>query len=127
MDEFGLGRNGGEILPGTPTTARDQYYRLICGVLEDSARAGAPIAGSNFWAWGGEGCAQHPDGMWRPGDSFVGDPPQEPQGRNSIFVSDTSTLGIITRHAMNMRRIGRADSLTISKMKYQPHTPPNGG
>jgi mannan endo-1,4-beta-mannosidase len=105
LDEFGLGRNGGEFLPGTPTTARDEYYQLILQTLEDSARAGAPIAGSNFWAWGGEGRAQHPDGMWEKGDSFVGDPPQEPQGRNSIFISDTSTLRIITKHARDMMRI----------------------
>jgi len=117
MDEFGLGRNGGEILPGTPTTARDEYYRLICGVIEDSARAGALLAGSNFWAWGGEGRAQHADGMWQKGDSFVGDPPQEPQGRNSIFVSDTSTLSIITQHTRNMMKIGAGDSLVVSKAK----------
>ncbi len=115
MDEFGLGRDNGEILPGTPTRARDQYYRLIFRVLEDSARAGAPIAGSNFWGWGGEGRAQHPDGMWRPGDPFVGDPPQEPQGRNSIFISDTSTLRIIREHGQNMLRLSAAASLIVSK------------
>ena len=106
MDEFGLGRDGGLILPGTPTNARDRYFRLLCHVIEDSARSGAPIAGSNFWAWGGEGRARHPDGMWKAGDPFVGDPPQEPQGRNSIFVSDTSTIRIIREHAEHMMRIG---------------------
>jgi mannan endo-1,4-beta-mannosidase len=115
MDEFGLGRNGGEFLPGTPTTARDQYYELILQTLEDSALAGAPIAGSNFWAWGGEGHARHLDGMWQKGDSFVGDPPQEPQGRNSIFISDTSTLRIITQHARNMMRIATENPLVVSK------------
>lgn len=105
MDEFGLGRDGGDIRPGTPTRARDRYYRLICSVLEDSARAGAPIAGSNFWAWGGEGAAHHPDGMWRAGDSFVGDPPQEPQGRNSVFISDTTTLRVLSEHAKAMRKM----------------------
>jgi mannan endo-1,4-beta-mannosidase len=115
MDEFGLGRDGGVILPGTPTTARDRYYRLIFRLLEDSARAGAPIAGSNFWGWGGEGSARHPDGMWRRGDPFVGDPPQEPQGRNSIFISDTSTLRIIREHGRNMLELGVTGSLVVSK------------
>jgi mannan endo-1,4-beta-mannosidase len=105
MDEFGLGRDGGAILPGTPTRARDEYYRLLYSVIEDSARGGAPIGGSNFWAWGGEGRAQHLDGMWEPGDTYAGDPPQEPQGRNSIFVSDTSTLRIIERNAYRMRAL----------------------
>ncbi len=114
MDEFGLGRDGGEILPGTPTKARDQYFRLICSVIEDSARSGAPFGGSNFWAWGGEGSARHADGMWKLGDSFVGDPPQEPQGRNSVFISDTSTIRIIRRHAGQMMRLGDAANPPMS-------------
>jgi len=115
MEEFGLGRDNGEILPGTPTKARDRFYRFIFRTLEDSARAGAPIAGSNFWAWGGEGSAQHPDGMWKIGDPFVGDPPQEPQGQNSVFVSDASTLGIIREHAMNMQKIGAGSYVASRK------------
>jgi mannan endo-1,4-beta-mannosidase len=103
MDEFGLGRDGGVIRPGTPTRARDRYYRLICRIVEDSARSGAPLVASNFWGWGGEGSAQHEDGMWRIGDPYVADPPQEPQGRNSVFVSDTSTLRIISDHARRMQ------------------------
>ena len=105
MDEFGLGRDGGIIDPGTPTKARDRYYSLIYRILEDSVRAGAPISGSNFWAWGGEGSARHEDGMWKPGDPFVGDPPQEPQGLNSVFVSDASTLAIIRAHGEAMRAL----------------------
>jgi mannan endo-1,4-beta-mannosidase len=103
MDEFGLGRDGGLIQPEVTTGARDRYFTHIVGVIEDSARAGAPIAGSNVWAWGGEGRALHADGMWQPGDPFVGDPPQEPQGRNSIFVTDTPTIDILTHHARVMR------------------------
>jgi mannan endo-1,4-beta-mannosidase len=51
--------------------------------------------------------------MWREGDPFVGDPPQEPQGRNSVFRSDTSTLRIIRDNAMKMLRLGSADSLLV--------------
>jgi mannan endo-1,4-beta-mannosidase len=105
MDEFGLGRDNGLIEPETPTEARNRYFARILQVLEDSARVGAPLGGSNFWAWGGEGRALHPDGMWLPGDPFVGDPPQEPQGRNSIFVTDTSTINILERHALIMQEI----------------------
>ncbi|MCI0707174.1 MAG: cellulase family glycosylhydrolase [Ignavibacteriae bacterium] len=112
MDEFGLGRDGGVIQPGTPTNARDMYYRTILQVIEDSARAGAPIAGTNFWAWGGEGKALNPDGMWKRGDPFVGDPPQEPQGQNSVFTSDTSTLRIIGEYAKRMMEMG-SDSAQV--------------
>ncbi|MFH0989524.1 MAG: mannanase [bacterium] len=115
MEEFGMGRDSANILPGTPTTARDHFYRVVFQALYDSARAGAPIAGSNVWTWGGEGVARHPDGQWRKGDPFVGDPPQEPQGRNSIFISDTSTLSILHRHARLMQRLGIMDSLLTYK------------
>jgi mannan endo-1,4-beta-mannosidase len=106
LEEFGLGRDDGVFQVGTPTTARDRYYALILRTLYDSARVGAPLAGYNFWAWGGEGSAKHPDGVWRKGDPFVGDPPQEPQGQNSVFLSDTLTLSIIRDNALKMMRLG---------------------
>jgi mannan endo-1,4-beta-mannosidase len=111
MEEFGIGRDNSEYALGTPTTARDRYYRKIFAMLYDSARAGTPVAGSNFWGWGGEGRAQNADFMWKKGDPFVGDPPQEPQGRNSVFISDTSTVRIIHEHAGKMKRLGVVDTL----------------
>jgi len=40
----------------------------------------------------------------KPGDvSYVGDPPQEPQGRNSVFDADATTLDIIRRHAQALK------------------------
>ncbi len=115
MEEFGIDRDSGKIQPGTPTTARDRYFGLILRALYDSARSGAPIAGYNLWAWGGEAAARHADGVWRKGDPFVGDPTPEPQGRNSIFVSDTSTLRIIKESALKMIRLGVVDTLFVSR------------
>lgn len=104
-EEFGLPRDGGEYAVSVPTTFRDRFYRLIFDATQNSASNGGPFAGTNFWAWGGEGRAEHPDFMMRPGDkSFVGDPPQEPQGRNSVFNSDASTLDIIRSHATDLKR-----------------------
>jgi mannan endo-1,4-beta-mannosidase len=111
MEEFGLGRDGGVTEAGSPTISRDRFYKNILTVIVDSARAGAPIAGSNFWAWGGEGRGQHADHMWRRGDPYVGDPPQEPQGLNSVFSTDTSTLRIIRRQALKMLQLSADDSL----------------
>ena len=105
MEEFGLPRDSEKCKPGTPTTARDRYYKKILGLIYDSAAAGAPIAGTNVWAWAGEGRGQHPDDKWRPGDPFVGDPPQEPQGLNSIYNTDTSTLAIFKAHAQKMIKL----------------------
>ena len=44
--------------------------------------------------------------MMKPGDtSYVGDPPQEPQGRNSVFNTDASTLALIRAHAAALKAI----------------------
>jgi len=118
MEEYGIDRDMGEIRPGTPTSARDRYYRLILGMMYDSARAGAPIAGHNVWAWGGEVIAQHPDGMWKRGDRYMGDPPHEPQGRNSILISDSSTLQILRDEAVRLRRLGSVDSLLMRPARH---------
>jgi mannan endo-1,4-beta-mannosidase len=111
MEEFGIGRDNGELLPGTPTSARDHFFKFMFRSIYDSARTGSPIAGSNIWSWGGEASAHHQDGIWRQGDPFTGDPPQEPQGRNSIFTSDTSTLAIIHNHAVQLQQLEIIDTM----------------
>jgi mannan endo-1,4-beta-mannosidase len=111
LEEFGLGRDSGAVALSVPTAWRDRFYRAILTAAADSARAGAPIAGTNFWAWGGEGRGRNTDGMWRPGDPFLGDPSQEPQGMYSVFDSDTSTMEILREMAAVMRRISQGDSL----------------
>lgn len=117
LEEFGMARDSEMCAPGSPTTARDRYLTRILGVLYDSALAGAPIAGSNVWTWGGEGRAAHEDYVWRTGDPFVGDPPQEPQGYNSIFIADTSTLRVLREHALRMMSLSDADSLYAGTMR----------
>jgi len=114
MEEFGLARDSACCAPGSPVTARDRYLRLILGAVYDSARAGAPFAGWNIWTWGGEGHAMHPDDMWRPGDPFIGDPPQEPQGYNSVFLADRSTLDVIRGAAYAMMGLGMVDTLAVA-------------
>ena len=75
--------------------------------LQSNQEAGAPMAGTNVWIWGGEGRGQHPDDRWLPGDPFVGDPPQEPQGFNSIYDSDSTTIAILKDHAGKMELLNR--------------------
>jgi len=112
MEEFGLDRDGGEIQLGTPVTARDRYFRLILKAVHDSAQSGSPFAGCNFWGWGGEAAAKHPDGIWRIGDPFTCDPPHEPQGRNSIFIGDRSTVDILRESATNILRLSDGQTVT---------------
>ena len=96
IEEFGFPRDNGSFDPGTPTTFKDRFYQLIYSAVIDSVRSGGPIQGCNFWGWGGEGRAQHPDHHFVRGDtSYVGDPPHEPQGWYSVFDVDKSTQAVI--------------------------------
>ncbi|MDR3527267.1 MAG: cellulase family glycosylhydrolase [Rhizomicrobium sp.] len=106
LEEFGFPREGNGNGPEIATTHRDRFYAMVYQMVEASARAKGPLVGSNFWAWGGQGRALHPDYVMQPGDtSYVGDPPQEPQGRNSVFDSDASTIAIIRKHAAVLKRV----------------------
>ncbi len=102
LSEFGLGRDFENHEVGSPVTYRDEYLSYVFSIIEEKAQNGEAVAGTNFWSWGGEGQAMHEDAMWRAGDPFTGDPPQEPQGLNSIFSGDESTLGILSRHAQQL-------------------------
>jgi mannan endo-1,4-beta-mannosidase len=100
IEEFGMPRDGGSFEPGTATTFKDRFYQLIYSAVLDSVRSGGPLQGCNFWGWGGEGRAQHPDHHFVRGDtSYVGDPPHEPQGWYSVFDVDKSTQAVIRDYA----------------------------
>ncbi len=94
LEEFGLPRDFHGFSPEESTVARDQFYSNAFGqVLEHAGRLGA-LAGCNIWAWAGRGRAAEGRIHWLPGDDYLGDPPQEEQGLNSVFDTD-STVTII--------------------------------
>ena len=100
IEEFGFPRDEGSFTPGSPTTFKDRFYRLIYAAIEDSMGSGGPIVGSNFWAWGGEERAAHDDFRFHPGDTaYLGDPPHEPQGWYSVLNGDESTKSVIRAHS----------------------------
>lgn len=108
LEEFGMERDGGLFSQSAPVVYRDAYLQKVFGLVEASIAKGQPLQGTNVWAWGGFGYASHNDFVWRKGDKgFVGDPPQEPQGLNSIFSSDDSTLLILRKHAENIDKLVR--------------------
>ena len=94
LEEFGYPRDGFEISPCTPTTARDRYYEFVFRQVGDSA---VGLAGCNFWAWGGRASVRHP--FWQRWDDYTGDPAQEEQGLYSVFATDTTTLAVVRRFA----------------------------
>ncbi|HXI69643.1 MAG TPA: mannanase [Verrucomicrobiae bacterium] len=92
LEEFGLPRDHENYSPGSPTTARDEYYRRMFAQVAESCQSGRALQAANFWAWGGEGRASAPQNS---AGSFLGDPPCEPQGLNSVFDTDAGTLAVI--------------------------------
>lgn len=105
MEEFGIERDNGDYRIESGTVYRDRIYRRFFERIYQRAAEGAPVAGSNFWGWGGLGRARSADFIWREGDPFTGDPPQEPQGLNSVFDVDASTLKILKEHAQAMQSL----------------------
>jgi mannan endo-1,4-beta-mannosidase len=92
LEEFGLPRDHEKYEPGTPTTARDDYFRRMFAQVAESCQTGRALQGANFWAWGGEG---RTGGEMNSARGLMGDPFSEPQGLNSIFDTDKSTLAVI--------------------------------
>ena len=56
------------------------------------------LAGVNFWGFGGFAETNPATGKWEKGDDFSADPPQEPQGLNTVFASDKCTLKLIKEY-----------------------------
>ncbi|MGC3956741.1 MAG: mannanase [Verrucomicrobiota bacterium] len=95
LEEFGLPRDHERYDPAAPTLARDEYYRRMFDQVAESCRAGRALQGANIWAWAGEGRASDVPG--KTAASFTGDPFCEPQGLNSVFNTDKSTLAVIAK------------------------------
>ncbi|TVZ37303.1 mannan endo-1,4-beta-mannosidase [Alteromonadaceae bacterium 2753L.S.0a.02] len=104
LEEFGLERDLGQLNPDAPVSFRNNYLQYVYSRVVGSAMTGGSLVGSNIWSWGGFGAAQHDDYNWQSGDkSYVGDPPQEPQGLNSVFASDAETLSIFASHSRTLQ------------------------
>lgn len=98
MEEFGLDRDHKNYLPGTSTSLRDEYFIALFEMLFQEASLGAPIGGANVWAWGGEGIPMEKIKSSIEASAYVGDPFVEPQGLNSVFEKDKSTVRILKKY-----------------------------
>ena len=85
-EEFGFPRDGFDPSMDAPTTCRDRYYAYVF------SRVGQELDGANFWGWSGFAVPRHTE--WQSGDPYTGDPSQEAQGLNGVYISD-STIGVI--------------------------------
>ena len=105
IEEFGFPRDGFEWHNDSSTQLRDRYYAYIFGRVLDSARKAGHLAGCNFWSWSGY-AGQNPEHQfWQEGDALAGDPPQEAQGLNGVYLSDESTIGVIRNYTDSLSRV----------------------
>jgi len=84
--------------PRSPTSQRDAYYRKIFSYV------GKDVTGANFWAFGGTARPIKGQTFWKRGDQWMGDPPMEEQGLNSVFDVDRSTWNVIRAASRGLRR-----------------------
>ncbi len=103
MEEFGYPRDNYKFGLGTPTVARDKFYRYVFNLVYQNAKKHEPFSGLNFWGWGGYAKPKHE--RWIDGDDYSGDPAQEEQGLNSVFASDKSTLKIIKEYCGKLSKV----------------------
>ncbi|MEO7393372.1 MAG: glycoside hydrolase family 2 TIM barrel-domain containing protein [Chitinophagaceae bacterium] len=109
LEEFGFVRDGETYSPDSAVTARNDFFKFVLNLFQDSIKAKSPFSGVNFWGWGGEGRAQQNDYRWKPGDtSYVADPYSEHQGLNSVYDTDKSTQEMITEYAREIEKLSSA-------------------
>lgn len=96
IEEFGLPRDGHSFDPASTTIYRDRYFEMMFSFI------GGHVAGANFWAFGGSARPKTGQVFWKPGDEYMGDPPMEEQGLNTVFDSDASTWKVINNAKCKM-------------------------
>ncbi|MBN1378263.1 MAG: cellulase family glycosylhydrolase [Gammaproteobacteria bacterium] len=107
FEEFGVERDNGDYRITSTTIYRDKFLKEFYGLCYKRAVEGSAVGGTNVWTWGGYGRSDRKEFIWQEGDPFLGDPPQEAQGLNSIFDVDRSTLKIIKEHAEKLQVLAK--------------------
>lgn len=102
LEEFGLPRDQHGYSPDEKTSGRDKYYLNAFVQVLDHCKRNDVLAGCNFWSFGGEGRPDHV--FWVKGDDYVGDPPNEEQGLNSVFNTD-STIPVIAKENKKINKL----------------------
>lgn len=92
IEEFGLPRNAQSFDISSATSLRDEYYAKMFSFI------GGHVAGANFWAFGGTSRPVKGQIFWKKGDEYMGDPPMEEQGLNTVFDSDATTWAVIKKY-----------------------------
>ena len=97
IEEFGLPRDKQSFDPSAPSSFRDKYYAKILAYIGNQPGGNSAVAGANFWAFGGAARPIRGQVFWKAGDEYMGDPPMEEQGLNTVFDSDETTWKVISK------------------------------
>ena len=107
IEEYGFPREGHSYELASATDQPRQILRATSSPGRRKNRAdGGPLAGCNFWTFGGTGRPSPGDPFWSKGEDLLGDPPQEEQGLNSVFDVDT-TIEVVDKYNRELGTIGR--------------------
>jgi mannan endo-1,4-beta-mannosidase len=102
IEEFGLPRDAQSFDINSPTILRDNYYEKMFDFVAESKLKNGAVAGASFWAFGGTSRPIKNQIFWKKGDEFMGDPPMEEQGLNTVFDSDKTTWQIIKKYSTKL-------------------------
>ncbi len=103
LEEFGFPRDSLTFSGRTSTLLRDEYYQFVFDYIRRQRMDKNLLVGCNFWAWGGFAKLNLSHVYWKKGDDYTGDPPQEEQGLNSVFVTDSTTISIIKANSRMLK------------------------
>lgn len=104
LEEFGYPRSQESLDRNASVEFRNQYYKAVFERLEKAILNNEPFVALNFWGYAGIAKNNPKDGKWKIGLDFTTDPPQEPQGLNSVFSNETSTLNLIKEYNQKINK-----------------------
>ena len=105
LEEFGFPREKESLNKKASVENRNHYYEFVFEKMKTSIKAGLPFSALNFWGYGGLGKNNPENGKWNLGDDYTTDPPQEPQGLNSVFSTDKTTLDLIKKYNNQLKNL----------------------
>ena len=105
LEEFGFPREKESLDKKASVKNRDHYFEFVFEKMKTSIKAGLPFSALNFWGYGGLGKNNPENGKWNLGDDYTTDPPQEPQGLNSVFSTDKTTLDLIKKYNNQLKNL----------------------
>ena len=115
IEEFGLPRNNNSFDIDASTSLRDSFYNRMFKELVINKHGNGVLGGLNFWAYGGLARPVKGQTYWKKGDQYMGDPPMEEQGLNSVFNNDKTTWAVIDAAKDQLNNKNYAGDLPVDK------------